>query len=273
MSFLSNKLSGFRDSLAFSNRWPLIFQRLLRPHDPIVTYGWRGRWWLVCDARVQDNSAPKEVLANGCYDEWIRRSIRDGSLAYVNVGANIGAFDLAVASAAAIPFALGIELNPDTFTRLNFNLAINDLRQVVTLNVGLAGRAGTFRFSSSNCSLADSLFAAPGAAADPAARAIPLLTLEAALESAGFADREFDLLKLDCEAAEYGIVSTAPIEVLRRFRHVVIELHPVPEGETLGALSSRFEAAGFRAETVLPGAIEQASLHFWKRLETSPARA
>lgn len=264
---LRDKLSGLRDSLAFSNRWPLICQRLLRPGDPIVSYCWDDRWWLVCDARFQDTRAAKEVLVGGCYAPWLQRSIRNGAVSYVNVGANIGAFDLVVAATAAVPFAVSIELNPHTFRRLNFNLEINALREVRTLNAGVSRAPGTFHFQPTACSLSDGLFTANAPAGnDSAAVPVPLFTLDGAIARSGLEAPEFDLLKLDCEGAEYAIVDGASPACLRRFRHIVAELHPEPDGESAAALYAKLAASGFRSDQPTWVSSPTTELRFWSRV-------
>lgn len=266
LTTLRHKLSGFADSLAFSNRWMILLQRLTRPSDPLLSYCWRNQWWLVCDTRLHDAHAAKEVLAQGCYRPWIQKCLREGRLAYVNVGANVGAFDLAVAaeSREAAP-SLSIELNPHTFVRLNFNLEINGLRQVRSLNAGVARAAGAFHFQPSACSLSDGLFAprAPVGAADVE---VPLLTLDEAIARSGLGGREFDLLKLDCEGAEYGIVGGAAPDCLRRFRHIVAELHPEPAGESVAALYATLSACGFRTAQPPWVSAQKTELRFWSRV-------
>ena len=266
LTTIRNKLAGFADSLAFSNRASILFQRLFRPGDPLVSYCWKEKWWLVCDARFMDAHAAKEVLARGCYQPWIRRSVRDGRLAYVNVGANIGAFDVAVAAEAAIPAGLSVELNPRTFVRLNFNLEINGLLNVRTLNAGIAGAGGSLRFRATECSLGDGLFTAQPSAQDGAAIEVPLFTLDEALTRSGLEAGEFDLLKLDCEGAEYGIVAGASPECLRRFRHIVAELHPEPASESARAFYAKLAECGFRSEQPEWVPAAETALRFWSRV-------
>ena len=264
LTTLRNKISGFADSLPFSNRWQIILQRLLRPSDPLVTYCWKGKWWLVCDTRVQDAQAAKELLANGCYDRWIRKSMCEGKLSYVNVGANIGAFDLAVAAAVReIPFGLSIELSPRTFARLSFNLQVNGLHQIRMLNAGVSRENGTFSFHPTACSLSDGLFAHTPADLVATSLPVPLLTLADALARAGLEEHDFDLLKLDCEGAEYGIVAASSPDCLRRFRHIVAELHPEPVGESPSALYAKLAQCGFQPDRA--DREGHAGLHFWCR--------
>ena len=272
MSFLGalqNKLSGFRENLAFSNRWSVLAQRLFHPGRPLVSYLWKKRWWLVCDTRCQDANAVKEVLARGCYDAAITRSARDGRLAYVNVGAHIGTFDIAVASLVReVPFACGVEMNPHTFARLNFNLRLNGLVQVRTINAGVGGENGTARVRASGCSLADNLFANAGGSQDGGESFIvPILTLAKVLEQAGVGDREIDLLKVDCEGAEYPIIEESSPALLRRFANVVMELHPPAAGCSVDRLYRKMESCGFTTTGAEPREMTCGELRFWKRTQ------
>lgn len=266
---IRNKLSGLRENLAFSNRWAVIAQRLFRPGCRVVPYCWKKRWWIVCDTRCQDANAVKEVLAGGCYDAFITRSARGGRLSYVNVGAHIGTFDIAVASLVAeVPFACSVEMHPGTFARLNFNLHLNGLSQVRTVNVGVGGEIGTATICTSGSSLAHKLSTAPGGnGAAENGTSVPVLTLAALLDRAAAGDREFDLLKLDCEGAEYAIITEAAPALLRRFAHLVIELHPTADEFAVEHLWRKLASCGFTPDGEKPVAFTAGVLRFWTRNE------
>ena len=266
---IRNKLSGLKENLAFSNRWSVLAQRLFHPGHPLVSYLWKGRWWLVCDTRYQDANAAKEVLAGGCYDAFIARSARGGRLSYVNVGAHIGTFDIAVASLVAeVPFACSVEMHPGTFARLNFNLHLNGLSQVRTVNVGVGGEIGTATICTSGSSLAHKLSTAPGGnGATENGTSVPVLTLGALLDRAAAGDREFDLLKLDCEGAEYAIIAEAAPALLRRFAHLVIELHPTADESAVEDLWRKLASCGFAPDGEKPVAFTAGVLRFWTRNE------
>ncbi len=263
VSTVQNKLSGFLQNLAFSNRWSVIIQRLLHPSYPVVAYLWKSRWWIICDTRCQDARAAKEVLAGGCYDAYIARSAHDGRLSYVNIGAHIGTFDIAVAShVAEVPFACSVEMNPATFARLNFNLHLNRQLQVRTVNAGVGGVDGTTSVRATGCSLADNLFVDPTMqVADVQSFTVPIWTLGKVLEKAGAHEQQFDLLKVDCEGAEYAIIEESSTDLLRRFRNVVMELHPPPSGCSVDRLCKKMEHSGFRAVDELASK----ELRFWTR--------
>ena len=263
------KLAGFFENFAFSNRWSVVTQRIFRRGHPVVPYLWKKRWWIVCDTRCQDANAVKEVLAGGCYDEFITRSARGGRLSYVNVGAHIGTFDIAVASLVAeVPFACSVEMHPGTFARLNFNLHLNGLSRVRTVNVGVGGEIGTAQICPSGSSLAHKLSTAPGGnSTDGSAVSVPVLTLASLLERADAGDREIDLLKLDCEGAEYAIIGEAAPALLRRFAHLVIELHPSAAEDAVDQLWRKLASCGFSPAGEQPVALTTGVLCFWTRNE------
>src|SRR5262245_33497741 len=249
MRRLKSLLTGFADSLAFSDAPLLILQRLFYRHLPLVLYEWKSRWYLACDPRTNDHYGAKEVLVYRDYDRYIGPSLRNGRLAYVNIGANVGAFDIAAASLApGGTSGLSIELNPNTHARLALNLALNGLRAVRALNVAIGGQPDVLQFSPCANSVEDNIFAE--VKPNTAVFEVPVVTLESALTEYSGPDERFDLLKIDCEGAEYEIIAATPIHVLRRFAAVVMELHPSPNGYCAKDLVQKMERAGFRREKI-----------------------
>jgi FkbM family methyltransferase len=241
----------------------LLVQRLLFRNHPVVCYCWKKRYYLVCDNRYSQHYSPQSVLAEHEYEAWLKTCIRNGECSYINVGAHIGGFDVAVMDAALdkVPFAVSVELNPRTFAALQYNIALNNFRTVHSLNAGVSGEPGGIAFTESSCSLSDSIFAQPGTPSN-AAIEVPLLTLEDIMGRYELRGREIDLLKLDCEGAEYSIVRTAPSEVLRQFRHIIVEIHDPPDGEALSALVEKLQLAGFMLFSKKQLAL---LLMFWQR--------
>src|SRR5581483_4445805 len=165
-------------------------------------------------------------------------------LTYVNVGANVGCFDLLLLERGwTIEQAVAVELNPLTLVRCMVNLQTNGLFATRLVNAGVAGENGSVQFQPSGFSLCDSIYRRP--AAGSSGMRVELLTLETLLERhcAGFP--RYDLLKLDCERAEYPILRLSPLNALQRFRYILVEFHPVPEGESVSAAYARLREAGF----------------------------
>jgi FkbM family methyltransferase len=261
---LKEQINGLRDSFHFSN-WPLILWKRLRKERTVV-YRFSGHS-IECDTQLGDHYSAKEVLGRGVYDPYIRQACPHSTCAYVNVGANIGAFDLAIARLGyEIAYALSIELNPHTFARLVRNLERNHLDRVQPLNVGIADIRDTIEFTPCSHSLADSLYAANRKGTALAETlAVPLQPLEEALRSSGFYEKSFDLLKLDCEGAEYAIIRSTPCEILKCFRHIVMELHPPPASESVEAVYEKLGQCGFKTSSPAWDPRQPPELRFWTR--------
>jgi FkbM family methyltransferase len=184
----------------------------------------------------------------------------------LNVGANVGAFDVAVlAQGKSVPYALSAELNPFTFTRLAFNASANRMNTVRLCNGGIAGESGTMRFVARETSVTDCIFAdepAPGADFTE----VSLFTLEQALANAGLSDKTFDLLKLDAEGAEFDIIEASSPELLRRFAHLVMEIHHPPPNRSPEKLYAKLKQSGFQGGDPTWTPADGHALRFWKRV-------
>jgi hypothetical protein len=129
------------------------------------------------------------------------------------------------------------------------------------VNAGIAGTNGHIAFNPSGISLADSIFTTRAAGKSDGSQ-VELMTLETLLEKHGSHFQRFDLLKLDCEGAEYSILRSVPPDVLGKFRYIVIEFHPEPEGESIGQAQAKLKEAGFvlSRTTSNPGGLPSTTL-------------
>lgn len=250
----SELIDGLSATLRFSNRFELVYYRLFRRRAPLVLYVWRNRLCLVCDARVGDNISVQEIFGRRIYDAFLQRCRFGSSISYVNVGANVGAFDLLLLDwNLRVSRGVSVELNPATCHRCEVNLLSNGVENVRVINAAVADSDGCIEFTPSAISAGDNIYAA--AAPGVATQKIPSLTL-ATLVDSYFADVPvLDLLKLDCEAAEYAILRNSA-ETLRRFRNVIVEFHQPCPNESIDAARAALAAAGlqsiFRVGTALP---------------------
>jgi len=167
----------------------------------------------------------------------------------LDVGAHVGAF--AVTLAARYPRArvACFEPSPEAGEYLAANISANDLSDRVYWHRAAVGpHAGTARLLREVAgSCGSSLFPelAPEATSGIAVEVIDLATAFAA--SGGP-----QLVKLDCEGGEYGIVFDSDPALWESVHCVLLEYHPV-RGHSWTELQTRFARLGFRTSWHDPG--------------------
>lgn len=148
----------------------------------------------------------------------------------VDGGANVGAFAILAARAGAEVVAY--EPHPPTFAALERNTAGLAVSCVRAALVGAAPAGGAVAFT-------------VGASADTQGRVGgggPSLEVPAVALTDAIGDG-CDLLKLDCEGAEFELLATTPVATLRRIRRIACEVHGWAGAPKL--LEERLRAAGF----------------------------
>jgi FkbM family methyltransferase len=141
----------------------------------------------------------------------------------LDVGANIGTFSVLAARAAPGARIYSYEPGEDTCGLLRANLALNGVASRVRVHQqALAGRAGPVAlFVPAPTALRSTQVgrAGPG---DPSTT-VEAVTLARAFEDNGL-DR-CDVLKMDCEGAEYEILAACPDDLFARIARIALEFH------------------------------------------------
>jgi FkbM family methyltransferase len=259
MARVRELIHGLRNSLCFSNCFQVTYDRIFRRNLPLTHYIWKNRFFFICNSRLGDHISIQECLCDRVYDPLLQKLCFDSNrITYVNIGANIGAFDLLLLERGLIIEAgLAVELNPLTFTRCLVNLQANGAFATRVVNAGIAGSNGQIFFKPSQLSIGDSIF--NGSDKD-AGLQVELMTLETLLAAHAGHFQRFDLLKLDCESAEYVVIRSTPLAVLGKFRYVIIEFHPEPEGESIPEAQAKLKEAGFSLLQTVPDGLRFTSL-------------
>ncbi len=180
-------------------------------------------------------------------DEYRLDGVAPGSWeTVVDVGAHIGLFAARVAPLARR--LLCFEPDPGNMALLRHNLSGPAFAHVVVTEAAVSDRAGRQRFHPSDNPSAASLFTGAAAAGDGIEVACVTLEEIFARHRVG----PCDLLKLDCEGAEYGILESMPPGLWEHVRRVAMEYHPVPGRPewTADWLAGRLEAVGHRCEVI-----------------------
>jgi len=175
-----------------------------------------------------DFYALKEVLIDETYRDVLpllhKRDIR-----LVDIGANLGSFTLWAHRTIGIHEAFCFEPEEDSFRLLNFNFYLNNFFAAKTLKCAVGGEERTItltlrKANPAATSIYEDIITSPPT--EGATKSVPVVNLANWLCGV---DGNFDLLKVDCEGAEWEIVRKTDPRIFVRFRVLVAEVHDDPE--------------------------------------------
>jgi FkbM family methyltransferase len=159
-----------------------------------------------------------EIFANGCYRAGLPRVLTGDVL---DIGANIGAFTLDVATRFPAATIHAYEPDPQTCHMLQRNIEANGLSSRVRIwNEAVAGESGTLTLWRGDGSLVASAYLPAAERGDP--RDVPAVTLRTAVARTS---GRVGVLKIDCEGAEAEILEAAG-PALDAVEYMVAEYHP-----------------------------------------------
>ena len=166
------------------------------------------------------------------------------AVSVLDVGANLGSFCVWLAARHGITSGACFEPDPSSFRLCRFNLSLNGCMQVEAIPKAVGGVARTLQMRVNTVRPGgNSIYAASNEGETAAVEVLPFGQWLA--EHKG----ELDLLKLDCEGAEWEIVDHTPPELWRRFALIVAEIHGDPEGRHQpNDFPKLMEVRGFRTE-------------------------
>lgn len=142
----------------------------------------------------------------------------------VDVGASLGSFSLSAARQGAKVWAY--EPAPESFKIFSENIRLNRLQsRIKPFRLGVSGRAGKRAFFLTRFSPLSSFFSRRGDKI-----VVECVTLKDIFEKHHL--KKLDLLKLDCEGAEYEILYETPQDVLERIKEIRLEYHVLTKKRT-----------------------------------------
>jgi len=245
---LRNKVNGIKEVWQFENRLWLITTKILFPRERIHIYRYKGLDVLV-DHAAGDANGAREVLTSPMYRRFLPKMQFDGAVNVLDLGANNGGFPLLLqTSGIRLKKVVSVELNPNTFMRLRFNLERNLPCEVIALNAALCGENEWLEISLGTGSVSDSIY--EGNATDNApVYKIEGLTLDE-IYVRYFNDEIIDICKIDVEGAEFDVFTGYSHTNLRNCRYLIMEIHErgkrqaaeiLPVIERLGFVAQPFE--------------------------------
>ena len=222
---LKNKLEGIREIWHFENRWQLLFNRLFFSREKINIYRYKN-FEILTDHFAGDANGAREVLTTDMYRSLFSEIKLAGELNILDLGANNGGFALLAESENLnIKKLVCVELNPQTFSRLQFNLARNLSCTYEVLNAAVCGKNQKVSVRFGKSSTSDNIYQNdPGEKFAADSLEIEGLTLDE-IYKRSFADEIVDLCKMDVEGAEYELFGESAGEFLRNCRNLIVEIH------------------------------------------------
>jgi FkbM family methyltransferase len=191
-----------------------------------------------------------EQFADDCYDlAWVLGPSRDAPLQVIDVGAHIGAFATNLAANNAAVRVECYEPSPSSAKYLRRNAEQNKLDDRIRVHeCALADVAGSALLDdNSGASVHNGLVRAEHRLVDgdDAAGSRGTVTVTTATFDQAVADAPaaVDIVKMDCEGGEYGLVYASSPASWASVQRVVMEYHPVA-GESWATLRGWFENVG-----------------------------
>lgn len=200
-----------------------------------------------------------EILVRSAMDVWSVKEtfldqfytryglpVQDG-WTVVDIGAGIGDYCLYAAHWNPTVTVFAFEPYPDSFDLLKRNLALKGIENVRAFQTAIWSKAGNLHL---DLSTGEPLQISSQAQVDENWRGEELLVDATTLHDLFYAEKleHVDLLKMDCEGAEYEILFNMPIEVLHRVERIIMEYHDVDEMRSHTALMRFLQNRGYEVK-------------------------
>ena len=166
----------------------------------------------------------------------------------VDIGAAIGEFTIEAALQLTEGMVHAFEPNPGSINILRQNIRANNLNRVETYNLGVWKEEGEIPLHFLNN---EPLQAVSGSDHSDRLQAfketsIPVITLEQVVEEK--VGNRIDLLKLDCEGAEYEILLNQDPTIFKKIDRIIMEYHDLDQLCNSCVLVKRFEDLGYQVK-------------------------
>ncbi len=226
----------------FKNWWIyLAYKYGMRDIEPLV---FETRNGVLVEVPLRLLQTFKEIFMDECYLAGLERPIPSGAVV-IDIGANAGYFTLFVASLLENARVFSFEPIPVNYAQLKRHRDLNDSRQIKCFPQAVAGQMGELSLafdSSDSFTTSATIFTQTDTQREYIK--VPCLTLRQVMDENNI--NKCDLLKMDCEGAEYDILYNCPQEYLQRIDQIAMEVHRGDkENQNIDALEKFFRQNGF----------------------------
>lgn len=247
MKVMRSRVRGFREVLAFDNRWELMLHRLLFRETGMVTYR-KGALEFVVDHAGGDAPGTRACLVTDMYRALLpHMDLHGRAISVLDIGANGGGFPLMLLDEGlCVGRYAAVEMNPRTFSRLQLNVVQNMDGETTLIHGAVCGQAQRLQLQLGRGSTGESMYGSAGNEEGSRTVTVDGLTFDQIVERAFGQAGTIDLCKIDVEGAEYDVFAhPESCGALRRVRYLIIEIHQT--GKDAGEVHRALGALGFSA--------------------------
>ena len=191
----------------------------------------------------QDAFVLNEIWKYHCYDE---AEIAPEDVV-VDIGAHIGGYTVLASKKGATVYAY--EPEPGNYRLLKRNTAINRCKKAKLYNLAVSSRKGAITLNvDAKGSGLHSLYQLSSASRRATVLAVPLHEVITANKL-----KSIQVLKIDAEGAEYGILLPASRSDLKKIRTIILEYHDyIDHGHNKKQLELILRDSGFKVHDIAP---------------------
>lgn len=231
-------------AIGLFKNWPKAFSIYFRRRTGLEVLVLRDGTRFKVRRQAREMQRVVEVYAARPYHRYL--SSLEAGATIIDIGANIGSFSVLAASRCPGAAVYSYEPFPESYQLLEDNVALNGLTgQIHAFNLGVAGAKGQ-----RDLFIDDSQSGGHGMFSDRAdSQRITINVVSLADVFTDNALNSCDLLKMDCEGAEFEILYGAPEALLQSIRMMVFEIHASRAANKVAEVKTFLEDQGFVVDT------------------------
>lgn len=206
---------------------------------------------------ISITAANSEPLLHLFRETWVegRYSIPNLSIGkggvIMDVGAHVGTFTIWAATKNPSARVIAAEPSPETLKYLRSNIEVNRLSNVTVVEAACGGSEGAVDLFSRGPLACNTVYRSDNYGSSfAAAGRVAMVTLDRLFSD--FAVQHCDLLKLDCEGAEYEILYSAARNTLDRIEAIAMEYHTGMNEHDPRRLAEYLQQIGFNVDIKAP---------------------